>query len=85
MSIDSIDTLQFLALREILKDNPNKPMQNLAFHGGRYVTSTEAETPTGYIEMQYQSGNVKPQVQKFQFVKENGKWRIQRAEAQRPQ
>ena len=84
LSVDSIDTLQFLALREVLQDDPNKPMQNLAFHRGRYVTSMEADTPTGYIELQYQSGETKPQVQKFQFVKQNGEWRIQRAKAQRP-
>lgn len=81
LSVDSIDTLQFLALREVLQDDPNKPMQNLAFHGGRYVTSTEADKPTGYIELQYQSGAAKPQVQKFQFVKKNGEWRILSAEA----
>lgn len=83
LSVDSIDTLQFLALREVLQDDPNKPMQNLTFHGGHYVASTEAAMPTGYIELQYQSGEARPQVQKFQFVKQNGEWRIQRAEAQR--
>lgn len=79
LSVDSIDTLQFLALKEVLKSDPGKPMQNLAFKGGRYVTSTGAGTPTGYIEMQYQSGDAKPQIQKFKFEKKNGEWRILRA------
>ncbi|HEX7044549.1 MAG TPA: hypothetical protein VF203_08035 [Burkholderiales bacterium] len=79
LASDSVDTLQYLALREILKDDPDRPIDNLSFRHGRYQPATESRAGTGYLEMQYQVGDAEPILQKFQFVKEQNAWRLLRA------
>lgn len=79
LSIDSVDTLQYLALREILKDDPDLRLQEVAFRQGRYAVAPPAGLPTGYIEIQYRAGDAAPEARKFQFVKEQDQWRIARA------
>jgi len=79
LASDSVDTLQYLALREILKDDPDRPIANLSFRHGRYQPATESRAGTGYLEMQYQIGDGEPIVQKFQFLKEQNAWRLLRA------
>ena len=79
LSVDSVDTLQYLALREILKDDPDMRLQEVAFRQGRYAAAPAAGLPTGYIEIQYRAGDAAPEARKFQFVKEQDQWRIARA------
>jgi hypothetical protein len=79
LSIDSVDTLQYLALREVLKDDPDMRLQDVAFRQGRYVAAPAAGLPSGYIEIQYRAGDAAPQARKFQFAKEQDQWRIARA------
>lgn len=77
LSSDSVDTLQFLALNEILKDDPNKAVKDLSFQHGRYDTQPAAGSPpTGYLEVAYRVGEGAPTVQKFQYVKETDAWRV---------
>jgi hypothetical protein len=78
LTSDSVDTLQFLSLREALKDDPNKPLEDLAFYNEKFSNSAEEKTPTGYIETRYRAGAGKTQYQRLQFVKEDGEWRILR-------
>lgn len=75
LSSDSIDTLQYLALREILKDDPDKPVQDVVFRQGRYGASP-AGGSTGYLELAYRVGDAGATAQKFQFAKEQGAWKI---------
>ncbi len=79
LSVDSVDTLQYLALREILKDDPDMRLQEVAFRQGRYAAVPAAGLPTGYIEIQYRAGDAAPEARKFQFIKEQDQWRIARA------
>jgi hypothetical protein len=79
LSADSVDTLQYLALREILKDDPDMRLQEVAFRQGRYAAAPATGLPTGYIEIQYRAGDAAPEARKFQFVKEQDQWRIARA------
>ena len=78
LTSNSVDTLQFLSLREILKDDPNKSIEDLAFYDGKFSNSAEAKTPTGYIEMRYRAGDGKIQYHRLQFAKEGAEWRILR-------
>lgn len=73
LSADSIDTLQFLALRELLKDDPDKPVKDLAFRQGRVVPGSPS---TGYLELEYRLGEAAPVGQKFQFAKEQEAWKV---------
>lgn len=77
LSIDSIDTLQFLALRELLKDDPDRPLEDLLFRHGRLDMAISP--PAGYLEVQYAAADGEPAVQtKFLYTKENGSWRLLR-------
>jgi hypothetical protein len=75
---DSVDTLQYLALRSLLKDDPDKNVTDLQFRGGR-VSDVSAKTMNGGIEMEYRVGDAAPVIQRLQFVKEKGEWRIARS------
>jgi hypothetical protein len=77
LTADSVETLQYLALREMLKDDPNKSLEVQGFRDGRYAPSESAGTNmTGYIEAEYRIGQAPPSVQRFQFEKVTGTWRI---------
>lgn len=78
LSVDAVDTLQFLALRELLKDDPDRPIKDLLFRHGRLDVQS-ASPATGYLEVQYSVGDSQPVTQKFQYVKENDAWRLARA------
>jgi hypothetical protein len=75
LAADAIDTLQYLALREILKDDPDKPINDVSFRQGRYG-APPGYPSTGYLELEYRIGQATPIGQKFQFVKEQGAWRV---------
>jgi hypothetical protein len=73
LTTDSVDTLQYLALRELLKDDPDKAVKDVDFRRSQLDPSTQ----DGYIEMAYRVGDApSPMTQKFQFVKENNDWRV---------
>lgn len=79
LASDSVDTLEFLALKEILKDDPDKPIGNVVLRDGRYVIPADAARPkTGYLEAVYQVGDGQPLVRRFQFVKDRDIWRLLR-------
>jgi hypothetical protein len=80
LSSDSVDTLQYLALREILKDDPDKPVKDMSFRHARYNAAVGDLAPTGYLELEYRVGDAGAMtLQKFQFVKESDAWRVARA------
>ncbi|MDH3514768.1 MAG: hypothetical protein OEM83_07870 [Gammaproteobacteria bacterium] len=80
LSADSVETLQFLALRELLKDDPNKSLEVLNFRDGRYAPSDSAgKNMTGFIEAEYRIGEGPASVQRFQFEKAAGAWKLLRA------
>jgi hypothetical protein len=79
LSADSVDTLEYLALHEILKDDPDKQIKNPDLRDGYYVIPGDANRPkTGYLEAAFQAGDARPAVQRFQFVKEKEEWRVLR-------
>ncbi|MFL6650918.1 MAG: hypothetical protein ACJ8J7_06480 [Sulfurifustaceae bacterium] len=73
LTVDAIDTLQYLALREVLKDDPDKAISDPAFRQGRYGTS--GNPPTGSLDLEYRTGDALV-MQRFQFAKEQGTWRV---------
>jgi hypothetical protein len=75
---DSVDTLQYLALHSLLKDDPDKNVTDLQFRGGR-VSDVSTKTMNGGLEMEYRVGDAAPVIQRLQFVKEKGEWRIARS------
>ena len=77
LTVDSVDTLQYLSLRELLKDDPNRNLEVVAFRDGRYAQSDSAgNAMTGYLEAEYRSGGGPSAVQRFQFVKDAGAWKV---------
>lgn len=76
LTIDSVDTLQYLALHEVLKGDPDMKLTDVAFRQGRYRTATAGAPPSGYIEIQYRVADAEPAERKFQFVKEQDQWRV---------
>lgn len=79
LSADSVETLQYLALRELLKDDPNKSLEVLTFRNGRYAPPDSAgKNMTGYLEAEYRLGQGAASVQRFQFEKAAGAWKVLR-------
>ncbi len=77
LAADSVDTLQYLALRELLKGDPDKALDIVALRDGRY---SQPESPgknmTGYIEVEYRQGQGPLSIERFQFEKEAGAWKV---------
>jgi hypothetical protein len=85
LSADSVDTLQYLALRELLKDDPNKSLEVISFRDGRYVQAgSPGKNMTGSIEVEYRIGQGPSAVQQFQFEKDAGTWKVVRAQRKKP-
>ena len=81
LSADSVDTLQYLALRELLKDDPDKSLEVISFRNGRYAQArSPGKNMTGSIEVEYRVGQGKSAVQQFQFEKDAGAWKVVRAQ-----
>ncbi len=79
LSADSVETLQYLALRELLKDDPNKSLEVLAFRDGRYAPpDSTGKNMTGYLEAEYRLGQGTASVRRFQFEKAAGAWKVLR-------
>ena len=79
LGADSVDTLEYIALREILKDDPDKPVKDVDLRDGHYILPGDpAKAKTGYIEAAYQVGDGTPTVQRFQFIKDQDAWRVLR-------
>ena len=75
LKADSTDTLQYLALRELLKDDPDKQIDVVAFRDGRYASDAAQKNNTGYIEVEYRVGTAPAEVKRFQFVKDPD-WKV---------
>lgn len=77
VSADSVDTLEYLALRDLLKDDPNKALEVVGFRDGRYSQPESAgKNMTGYIEAEYRIGQNPSIVKRFQFEKQAGEWKV---------
>ena len=77
LTVDSVDTLQYLALRELLKDDANKTLEVLGFRDGRYSQpDSSSKNMTGYIEAEYRKDQSAPSVRRFQFEKDAGTWKL---------
>lgn len=85
LGADSVDTLQYLALRELLKDDPNKSLEVISFRDGRYAPAgAPGKNMTGSIEVEYRVGTGPAAVQQFQFEKDAGAWKVVRAVRKKP-
>ena len=78
LSSDSVDTLQFLALREIVAADADRAIKDVSFQQGEIDRAHGKQPASGYLEVSYRVGDAAPTVQKFQYVKENGAWRVVR-------
>jgi hypothetical protein len=79
LTADATDTLEFLALREVLKDDPDKPVEVIAFRDGRIAETGVKEKPlAGFLEMEYRVGPGAPELRRYQFVKDP-EWKMLRA------
>ena len=75
LTADSVDTLQYLAFHELLKGDPSNTMEIIASRDGRY-TQPDSPNMTGYLEVEYRVGGGTSQIQRYQFEKDGGSWKI---------
>jgi hypothetical protein len=75
LSADSVETLQYLVFRELLKDDPEKILNNVAFYDAQ-IDAGSTKNATGYLEVDYRVGEAAPTMQRFQFVKDQDQWRV---------
>ena len=75
LSVDSVGTLEYLALREILRHDPNQPLESLAFRDAKLTPGRNDAPATGYLEVGYGANGAAAQ-RAFRFVKEDGRWRV---------
>jgi hypothetical protein len=79
LGADSTGTLEYLALHELLKDDPGKALEVIGFRDGRYSPPASAgRNMTGYLEVHYRLGADPPVIQRFQFEKQAGEWKVAR-------
>jgi len=74
LDADSVDTLEYLALREILKGSPDQDLKNAVLRDRRLNNDTQP--PSGYLEASYAMGDGAPVTRRFQFVKAKDGWTI---------
>ncbi len=74
LSADSIETLQYLAFRELLREDPEKAISDVTLHDARIDAA--GKVPSGFLDMDYRLGGGAPTAQRFQFAKENDAWRV---------
>lgn len=79
LAADSVDTLQYLAFRELLKDDSSNTREVVASRDGRYAQPESPGTNmTGYLEVEYRVSGGPSMIQRFQFEKNGGAWKIAR-------
>ena len=76
LTSDSTETLQYLALRDLLKDDPDKNLSEIHFPDVRLSDAASGANRTGYLEMVYREADAAPVTQRMQFVKDKGEWRL---------
>lgn len=77
LSADSVDTFQYLAMADLLKGDANKTLDGLSFRDGRFAPAEAVDkNMTGYLEAQYQATPGAITVQRYQFAKQAGEWKI---------
>jgi len=74
LSADSTDTLEYLTLQELLKDDPSRNIADVSFHDQRLAGSGDAMT--GYLEVRYRVGDAPITTERYQFMKSQGEWKI---------
>jgi hypothetical protein len=76
LSADSIETLQYLVLHELLKGDPERPVKDVAFYDARVEAGQGGGAPTGFADVDYRVGDSPMATERWQFVKENDAWRV---------
>jgi hypothetical protein len=77
LTADSTDTFQYLVLRELLREDPDKAVEIVAFRDGRYsVPEGKGASMTGYLEAEYRAGQGTAVTQRYQFRKETDGWKV---------
>lgn len=77
LTVDSTDTFQYLVLRELLRDDPDKAVEIVAFRDGRYsAPEGQGANMTGYLEAEYRVGQGAAVTQRYQFRKEAASWKV---------
>jgi len=74
LSADSTDTLEYLALQELLKDDPARNIADVTFRDQRLAGASDAMN--GYLEVRYRAGDSAPTTERYQFMKAQGEWKV---------
>ncbi len=75
LTADSTETLEYLALKELLKDDPDKQLEVIALRDGRYSADATGKNRVGYLEVEYRVGQGSAEIKRFQFVKDPD-WKV---------
>lgn len=78
LTADSTETLEYLALKELLKDDPDKKLEVIALRDGRYSADATGKDRVGYLEVEYRLGQGNAEIKRFQFAKDP-EWKVRGA------
>lgn len=79
LSSDADETLMYVALAHILKDDPKKPISKVGYRNAEY--DTVGRNRKGSIEVEYRLGKKKKKVtEKFEFTKRGNNWIVTSSE-----
>lgn len=75
---DSHETLAYLALSHLLKNDPKKKINDVRYRNARYTTSGASQT--GSLDLEYRNGKKKRALkQHFEFSKGANGWQVSKA------
>ena len=77
LSSDSFGTLEYLALNELLRADPDKALEITTFRNRR-LTSASEKNMSGYLEVEYSINKGPAAIQRYQFAKNAGAWKVSR-------
>jgi len=75
LTSDSTDTLEYLALKDLLKDDPDKKIEIVSLRDGRYSTDAAEKNRAGYLEVEYRVGQGASEIMRYQFAKDS-EWKV---------
>ena len=81
LTLDNFDNLKYLALYDVLKSDPKQDIQDIKHHDTRFQSYNKSQpkhVQSGSLDMEYRIGAGETQTRRYQFVKEDGTWRVLR-------
>ena len=73
---DANETLVYVALTHLLKDDPELPIRDIVYKNVKYTPPKSGSKQKGSLEMIYRIGDGQFIAERFSFIKEKDGWQI---------